>query len=121
LEAYTAEHPQVTIEELLYDWPASKFESFYTAYAKRKIADELTLRRSLEMAAMWGNMNYDQQDDQELRQNLQGALEKGFSKAIAKLYGEEFPEDEEAEIDPDDPWFKAMHEGMKRRGIAEEE
>ncbi len=117
MEAYTAEHPQVTIEELLYEWPATKFESFYTAFAKRKIADELTLRRSLEQAAMWGNMNYDQEEDTEIRQKLQAAIDQGFSKAIAKLYGQEFPEDEEAEIDPDDPWFKAIEQGKQKHGI----
>lgn len=119
MEAYTAEHPQVTIEELLYEWPATKFEAFYTAFAKRKIADELTLRRSLEQAAMWGNMNYDSEKDEELRQKLQSAIDTGFSKAIAKLYGEEDEEDKEVEIDPDDPWFKAMEQGMKKHGIEE--
>lgn len=117
MEAYTAEHPTVTIDELLYEWPASKFEAFYGAYTKRKMADELMLRRALEMAAMWGNMNYDSQDDKEVRQKLQDAVDQGFSKAIARLYGEIFPEDEEAAINPDDPWFKAIDRGMKERGI----
>jgi len=120
LEAITAEHPNLTIEELLYDWPATKFEAFYTALAKRKIADELSQSRSMERAAVWGNMNYDSEEHPEIRQDLMEHIDSGYSKAIAKLYGEVFPEDEVDEIDPDDPWFQAIERGKERYSLTDE-
>lgn len=112
VEAFTAEH-NLTYEEVLYEWPASRFEAFYGAFARRKVAEELTLRRSLEMAALWGNPNLDQENDPQLRHKFMREVDEHMSRAIARLYGAE----DDTEPDMDDPFFAAMERGMKRQRL----
>lgn len=118
MEAFCAEH-QVPIEEVLYDWPASKFEAFYDAFSRRKVAEELTLRRAVEIAAVWGNTNMDQKDNPELREKFQKGIEERFTNAIASLYGGG-PEPE-PEVDEDDPFFQAMERGLRKRKLPKAE
>jgi hypothetical protein len=70
----------------------------YEAYAKRKVADELSSRRSLEMAALWANTNLDTKENEGKRQEIAQRIDHGYSTAIAKLYGE-IEEEEETQID----------------------
>ena len=114
IEAFTADH-KVSHTEVLYDWPASRFEAFYDAFARRKVADELNTRRSLEIAATWANTNLDSSDNKDARQNWQESIDRGFSIAIAKLYGDAI--EDEDEIDKDDPFFAAMEKGMNKRKL----
>lgn len=122
MEAFSAEH-NVTIDELLYEWPASKFQALYSAYAKRKIADELTQRRAMEMAALWGNMNYDQKeneyDEHVVRMKIMGIIDKQFSTAIGVLYGEIDPIKEDVQIDEGDPFWQAMERGLEKHKLGE--
>lgn len=113
VEAFTAEH-NVTHEEVLYEWPASRFEAFYAAFARRKVADELSQRRSLEIAALWGNPNLDTEDDPRLRQKIMQEVDEQISRAIARLYGAEVEDDEP---DMDDPFWQAAERGKQKRKL----
>lgn len=106
MEAFCAEHKE-GIDEVLYDWPATKFESLYEAYSKRKIANELSERRSLEMAAVWGNPNLDSEKNPDIRSKWMDGIDQRFSKAIAALYNDDIGSEEE-EIDYDDPFFRPL-------------
>jgi hypothetical protein len=88
----------------------------YEAYAKRKVADELSNRRSLETAALWANTNLDTTENEGKRQEIGQSIDLGYSTAIAKLYGE-IEEEEETQIDEDDPFFQAMERGMQKRSL----
>jgi hypothetical protein len=114
VEAFCAEH-KIDVDSVLYEWPASRFEALYEAFAKRKVADELSQKRALELAAVWGNPNLDTKENPKLRQELQADIDEAYSQAIYSLYND--VEDEEEEIDKDDPFFAAMQRGLKKRGI----
>lgn len=107
VEAFSSEHNE-SIDTLLLEWPASKFEALYEAYSKRKIADSLNARRDAEIANLWGNPNLDQSDKPNLRQEMMDAVDKQFSAAIAALYGE-ITEDE---VDWDDPFLAPTKKSM---------
>lgn len=109
VEAFTAEH-NLTYEEVLYEWPASRFEAFYGAFARRKVAEELSLRRSQEIAATWGNPNLDQENDPRLRQKIMQEIDEHMSRAIARLYGAE----DDEEPDMDDPFWQAAERGKQK-------
>lgn len=111
VEAFSADHNE-SIDTMLFDWPASKFEGLYEAYSRRKIADSLSARRDSEIANLWGNPNLDQSEKPSLRQDMMEAVDKQFSTAIAALYGEITEE----EVDWDDPFLapaKKSIENMK--------
>jgi hypothetical protein len=88
----------------------------YEAYAKRKVADELSHRRSLEIAALWSNTNLDTKENEGKRQQISESIDSNYGNAIAKLYGE-IIESEEMEIDEDDPFFQAMRRGMEKHAL----
>jgi hypothetical protein len=119
IEAFCAEH-NVGIDEVLYDWPSSKFEAFYNAYIKRKVADELQQRRISEVAALWGNPNLDNPKDETLRQKVMEQVEENFHNAYITLYSEE-DQIKDEEIPEDDPFFKAMEKGIEKRQLPEME
>jgi len=100
----------------LWEWPASKFEKFYEAYAKRKVADELSHRRALETAALWGNTNLDTEENENARQTLMQSIDTSYSTAIKMVYGEEVDLPEK-EVDWDDPWWAAAKRGMEKRKL----
>lgn len=116
VEAFCAEH-SVSIDEVLFQWGHRKFESLYEAYAKRKIADELSQKRSLEIAAMWGNTNLDSKDNPDLRNKWMEQIDKRYSDMIARLYGEQNEDEVEEEVDPDDPFWQAMNRGIEKRKL----
>lgn len=115
MEAFTAEH-NVTIDEVLYDWPSSKFEALYEAYMRRMIANDLSQRRGLEIAAVWGNSNYDDNDKPELRANIMQSINDRFTATLNALYGGG-PEEVEEKIDEDDPFWQAAKRGMEKRQL----
>jgi hypothetical protein len=117
VEAFCAEH-SVKHEEVLYEWPSSKFEAFYGAYARRKVADELSQKRALEVAAVWGNPNLDTEKDPRLRQKIQEQIDAAYSTAIAGLYGD-LPEQNIDQIDTDDPFWQAAERGKQSRQLPE--
>lgn len=108
VEAFSSEHNE-SIDTLLFDWPASKFEALYEAYSKRKIADALSARRDAEMANLWGNPNLDSAEKPHLRQEMMDAVDTQFSTAIAALYGEI----EEEVVDWDDPFLAPTKKSME--------
>lgn len=112
VEAFVAEH-NVGIDEVLYEWPATKFEALYGAYTRRKIADQLAHRRDIEIAAMWGNPNLDNEKDPEIRSKIMNQVYDRYSDVIASLYGDDDEIEDEA-IDTDDPFFAAMERGLEK-------
>lgn len=114
VEAFSSEHNE-SIETIMLDWPATKFEALYDAYAKRKIADSLSERRDLEIAALWGNTNLDNEKKPELRQELMNALDTQYSNAIAYLYGEIDPAEDET--DWDDPFLAPTKRKMEEMSL----
>lgn len=112
MEAFCAEHNE-SIECVLYEWPGSKFEGLYSAFAKRKVAEQLSQRRALEMAALWGNTNLDNEKEPQLRQKWMENLDNAFSTAIKNLYE---PESAEAnqDYDENDPFYQAMEKGIEK-------
>jgi hypothetical protein len=114
LEAFCSEH-NYTIEQICWEWPASKFEAFYSAYARRKIADELSLKRAFEVAAMWGNPNMDSEKDTELRTKIQNVVDESYSVAIQSLYETIEDTKESRDYDEDDPFWKAMERGIEKK------
>ncbi len=116
MEAFLSEHSYATIDDVLYGWPATKFEALYEAYCRRKVADELSNRRALEIAAVWGNTNLDQENEKDLRQKLQEQIDESYSNSIASVYGE--LEQLDATVDYDsDPFFAAAKRGMEKRKL----
>lgn len=119
VEAFCAEH-QVPYKTVLYEWPASLFEALYGAYAKRKVADELSQRRSLEMAALWGNSNYDSEKDPDLRAKFMESVDERYSDALQRLYSADpfaSQHDDEDDPDYDDPFWQAMKRGIEKRKL----
>jgi hypothetical protein len=110
VEAFSSDHSE-TIDTIMFDWPASKFEALYEAYAKRKIADSLSARRDIEISALWGNTNMDNEKTPNLRQDLMNALDDQYSNAIAYLYGEIDPAQDET--DWDDPFLAPTKQKME--------
>lgn len=109
MEAFCSDH-NVTFDEVLYDWPARKFEGLYDAYCRRKMADELSYRRGLEMAAIWANANA----DDEARQKTQLVIDEIYSKSIYKLYEGRGQEDvEDNGPDYSDPFWQAAERGLQ--------
>jgi hypothetical protein len=89
----------------------------YAAYTKRKIADEITQRRALDLAAVWGNPNYDPQEKGEdgARKDIVKIIEESYGKVLDHLYrGTDLPQQpEDDEPDYDDPFWAAMRRGME--------
>lgn len=116
MEAFCSEHT-VDIDTVLYDWPASKFEALYEAFAKRKVAEELSQRRALEMSALWGNSNYDSKEQPEIRQKLMEMVDEQYSTALRSLYEGNLETKQEEDIDWDDPFFAASKRGIEKRKL----
>jgi hypothetical protein len=116
VEAFSSEHNE-SIDTILLDWPASKFEALYDAYSKRKIADSLSARRDREIAALWGNTNLDNDKTPNLRQDLMDSVDEQFSRAIAILYGEISAQEED--VDWDDPFLAPAKKKMEEMKLPE--
>jgi len=116
VEAFSSEHFE-SIDTILLDWPASKFEALYEAYSKRKIADSLSARRDREIAALWGNTNLDNEKTPNLRQDLMDSVDEQFSNAIAVLYGE--IDVREEDVDWDDPFLAPAKKKMEEMKLPE--
>ncbi len=105
-------------------WPDSLFKAMYAAYVKRRIADELDNRRALEMAALWGNPNYDPQKEGSdgARRELYEKVNEQYSNVVNRLYSddaEDYQDDDD--YDPDDPFWAAMERGMAKHKLPKEE
>lgn len=118
IEAFCAEH-RIDVDEVIYEWPATKFEGLYRAYSKRKIAEELAQRRMAEIAGTLGNPNLDSKEEPELRENIMKSIADNYDRAIAFLYGgESLQQEEEEEIDyENDPFWKAAKKGIEDHGL----
>lgn len=63
------------------------------------------------VSALWANDGFN--DDKGTRANAIQEIEANFEEAVASLTG---ARDLEEEIDPDNPFFKQMKEGLDRLG-----
>ncbi len=111
MEAFCAEH-KVDFDDVLYGWPSSKFEALYSAFAKRTVANQLAERRNLELAALWGNTNLDNEKKPNLRQEIMEKVDESYSAAINNIYDPQSAP--EIEVDEDDPFWKAMERGIQK-------
>lgn len=66
------------------NWPWKRFEKFYEAFAKRKIADELTHRKLLLISSFYANPNYDSKEVN--RDDIIKKLEEQFAELIDNIY-----------------------------------
>lgn len=70
----------------------------------------------MEVAALWGNSAFEQvEGNDDARQKYMEVIEEGYSDAIAGLYGEKQPEEDE--INTDDPFWQAMERGLDKRKL----
>jgi hypothetical protein len=110
VEAYCAAHNE-SVDTVLYEWPASKFEALNAAFHKRKIADALDLKRTLEVSSLYANGNFENSDQME---EAIKAISSAYGRSIAMLYGVIDKSDNnttiasEENIDMNDPFFAAM-------------
>ena len=108
VEAFCAAHNE-TIDTVIYEWPASKFEALNAAFHKRVLADALDEKRSLEIASLYANGNFEKSEDMENAIKSIGSL---YGRSIASLYGvadlSQDQEEKEFDIDMEDPFFAAM-------------
>lgn len=109
VEAFCAAHNE-SVDTVLYDWPASKFEALNDAFHRRIIADALDHRRALEVSSLYANGNFE--NEEKFSQAIE-SIQESYGLAIAGLYEKqserETIEDTEAEIDMNDPFFAAMN------------
>jgi hypothetical protein len=102
-----------SLKEVLIDMPSRQFEALYAAYVRRKASEELKERRSLELAAVWGNSNYDGENN-KIRNQLANSIDERFTRAIHMIYGEE-TEEESMEIDYDDPFYAPVKRAQEEK------
>lgn len=65
-------------------WPWKRFEKFYEAFAKRQVADELTKRKLMTIAAFYANSNYDSAEVK--REEIIRSVEKQYQNLIDTVY-----------------------------------
>ena len=107
VEAFCASHKE-SVDTVLYEWPASKFEALNTAFQKRTLADALDKKRSLEVASLYANGNFESSEQMEQAIRSIGEV---YGKSIATLYGVGIPQEQsekEFDINMSDPFFAAM-------------
>lgn len=111
VEAFCAAHNE-PVDTVIYEWPASKFEALNKAFQKRALADALNEKRSLEIASLYANGNFENSEQMESAIKSIGSM---YGKSIASLYGAfdmaSADEQEEFDIDMEDPFFAAMKLG----------
>ena len=73
--------------------------------------EALEKRKDGMIAALWANSNYD--DDKGTRRNAIEEIEGNFEEAVRTIMTGR-PEEEEAEIDKDNPFFQAAERGLAK-------
>jgi hypothetical protein len=101
-------------------WPDLRFEKFYEAFQRRKVIEELTWRKLLIGAAVYGNSNYDGEENKGKREEWLKALEENFQQQVYDIYHPGRKE-RENEAMRKDPFFQAMYRGLEKQGITPEE
>jgi hypothetical protein len=110
VEAFCAAHKE-SVDTVLYEWPASKFEALNNAFHKRQLADSLDQKRSLEIASLYANGNFESSEKME---EAIMSIGSAYGRSIAALYGAIDKDDIQSEqagevdIDMSDPFFAAM-------------
>lgn len=74
--------------------------------------ESLERRKEGMIQALWANDGMN--DDKGTRQNAITDIEESFTEAVAMIMSGTGPEMEEEEIDPENPFFKPMYEGMEK-------
>jgi hypothetical protein len=109
LEAYSSEHAE-KLEDLL-EWDARRFQTLYSAFVKRKAAEELEQTRLALTAGIWANSNYDQEKGDPRGEFIKG-VQDSVDEKIATIYGVA-PEEDEFAIDAENPFWAAMYRGLE--------
>jgi hypothetical protein len=97
-------------------WPDLRFEKFYESFQRRKIIEELTLRKIMVGSAVYGNPNYDGEDNKGKREQWIAALEEQFQEQVKRLF-DPTRVDKEKQIMEKDPFFQAMERGLAKQGV----
>jgi hypothetical protein len=92
---------------------ARRFQSFYSAFVKRKAAEELEQTRLALTAGIWANSNYDTEKGDPRGEFIQG-VQDSVEEKIATIYGVA-PEEDQFEIDESDPFWAAMYRGLEKQ------
>ena len=91
---------------------ARRFQTMYTAFVKRKAAEELEYTKLALTAGIWANSNYDQEKG-DPRQEFITSVQDSVDEKIGIIYGMA-PEKDETEIDPNAPFWSAMYRGLEK-------
>jgi hypothetical protein len=80
----------------------------FEAHAKRKAIAQLIEVKNMMIAGVWGNSNYDPQEEgkEGSRTGMLQQIEDGFNRAVVEIRTGVKPEDNE--IDWTDPFFAAI-------------
>jgi hypothetical protein len=87
-------------------------ETFYRSYIKRKLLDDAFSQKLAVMSGTYANMNHDQDS---IRKALEG-IEEDFQSRVKFIQAGDggAMAEETFEIDPEDPFWKAMYRGQKK-------
>lgn len=99
LEEYTAHHSE-TAEEIMYRWSWRRFEGMFKRHLLRKAREELRQMRDLRIAAMDANMNYDSNENRNVKQERVEGLQRAYHEGVQILYSAVGPSQPEPEEDP---------------------
>jgi hypothetical protein len=93
---------------------ARRFQTMYTAYVKRKAAEELETYKMAMIGGVWSNSNWDGEEGKNPRQQFIEELEEQVNKKIGTIYGMA-QEKDEFEIDQNDPFWAAMYRSLEKQ------
>lgn len=95
---------------------ATRFQTFYSAFVKRKAAEELEKYKMAMTTGAWANTNMDphKEGEEGSRPKFIEHLEDEVNNKIATIYGMAPPKEEEYEIDPNAPFWAAMYRGLEK-------
>lgn len=100
LEEFTAHHSE-RVEDIMYRWPWRRFESMFRLHLLRKAREELRQMRDLRLAALDANMNYDSEENRNVKSQRATSLHEVYEEAVKILYSKPSAEgSDEIEEDP---------------------
>lgn len=81
MESYSGTHGE-SVDELL-NWPYRRFIAAYTAWQRRKLAEEWEAKKTAHIMAMYANTNMDMKEND--RQARIAELEKSYNSVIDSI------------------------------------
>jgi hypothetical protein len=117
LEEYTGTHPE-TVEEIMWEWPATRFEVMFQRYQARRQRDLLRRHRDEMIAAIFSNSHFDKlKEPEKARESAVKYVCGVYDDAVEVLYGIRDPgereQDEVVEAMKKDPLFRHLFNSME--------